>query len=113
MTDTLATTVQTVTGPVSLDALGRTLMHEHLAIGFSGWESHTSLSGPSRADMRAVCIDRIRQLQDLGYSTLLDPCPADLGRDVELMIDVAEATGFNIVCASGLYKEEGGGYFSN
>ena len=100
--------VQTVAGPIAPGALGRTLMHEHLAVGYAGWESHTTLTGPSRADMRAVCLDRIHELQDLGYSTLLDPCPADLGRDVELMVEVAEATGFNIICASGLYKEEGG-----
>jgi len=104
-----APVVQTVTGPVSPDDLGRTLMHEHLAVGYSGWESHTSRPGLSRADMRAVCIDRIAELQDLGYSSLLDTCPSDLGRDVELMVEVAEATGFNIICATGLYRQEGGG----
>jgi Predicted metal-dependent hydrolase with the TIM-barrel fold len=61
--------------------------------------------------MRSICLDRIGELQDLGYQTLLDPCPADLGRDVELMVEVAEATGFNIICATGLYREEGGGAF--
>jgi len=101
--------VQTVLGPIPVDKLGRTLMHEHLSVGYSGWESHTNRLRNSRADMRAICIDRIAELQDLGYQTLLDPCPADLGRDVELMLEVAEATGFNIVCATGLYREEGGG----
>ncbi len=101
--------VQTVLGPISPKSLGRTLMHEHLAVGYSGWESHTNRLRNSRADMRSICIDRIAELQDLGYQTLLDPCPADLGRDVELMVEVAEATGFNIICATGLYREEGGG----
>ena len=102
-------TVQTVTGPISTADLGRTLMHEHLSIGYAGFEAHSSRPGPDRAEMVDVCTERISQLQDLGYSSMLDPCPSDLGRDVELMVEVAEATGFNIVCATGLYKEEEGG----
>jgi len=38
----------------------------------------------------------------LGLRTFLDPCPNDLGRDVELMAEVAQATGVNIICATGL-----------
>ncbi len=101
--------VQTVTGPISPDDLGRTLMHEHLTVGWPGSESHTTAAQRPRADVVAVCVDRISELQDLGYSTLLDPCPNDLGRDVSLLVEVAEATGFNIICATGLYKEEEGG----
>ena len=84
--------VQTVLGPIPVEKLGRTLMHEHLSVGYSGWESHTNRLKKSRSDMRQICIDRISELQDLGYQTLLDPCPADLGRDVELMVEAAEAT---------------------
>ena len=40
---------------------------------------------------------------------MLDPCPNDLGRDVELMAKVAQKTGFQIICATGLYKEAEGG----
>ena len=104
-----ASIVQTVTGPVPTADLGRTLMHEHLSIGYAGFEAHSSRPGPDRAEMVALCTERISQLQGLGYSSMLDPCPSDLGRDVDLMVEVAEATGFNIVCATGLYKEEQGG----
>ena len=51
--------VQTVLGPISPENLGRTLMHEHLAVGYSGWESHTNRLKKSRSDMRQICIDRI------------------------------------------------------
>ncbi len=103
------TLVQTVTGPIPTSALGRMLMHEHLTVGYAGTDAHTSRPGPSRDDMATVCIERVQQLQELGYSSMLDPCPSDLGRDVGLMVEVAEATGFNIICATGLYKEEQGG----
>jgi len=102
-------TIQTVTGPITADQLGRTLMHEHLAVGYPGWESATN-EPFDRTEAAKVCIDHIESLKQLGYSTLIDPCPNDLGRDVELMVTVAEATGFNIICATGLYKEHEGGY---
>ena len=101
------TMVNTVTGPISSDDLGPTLMHEHLIIGFPGYEAHTTQLMP-RAEMVARCVERIGQLQELGFRSLVDPCPSDLGRDVSLMVEVAEATGFNVICATGLYKEEEG-----
>lgn len=101
--------VQTVTGPIAASALGTTLMHEHLVIGFAGWEADTIRPGPKRADMVQVCLDRIGQLKDRGVKSLLDPCPCDLGRDVTLAAEVAHKTGFQIVCATGLYTEQQGG----
>lgn len=102
-------TIQTVTGPIDAAELGRTLMHEHLTVGYPGWESATN-EPFDRAAAAQVCIERIEELQELGYSSLIDPCPNDLGRDLELMVTVAEATGFNIICAVGLYKEHEGGH---
>ncbi len=102
------TAINTVTGPIDSANLGRTLMHEHLAVGYAGWESATN-EVPDRSEMLKVCIDRIEQLKALGYASLVDPCPSDLGRDIELMVAAAEATGFNIICATGLYYEADGG----
>ncbi|MCA9510685.1 MAG: phosphotriesterase-related protein [Myxococcota bacterium] len=105
----MTTTIQTVTGPIAADALGRTLMHEHLAIGYPGWEADTIRPGPSRAEMLAKCVDRLQEMKDAGLATMIDPCPNDLGRDVELMAEAAQRAGFQIVCATGLYKQEEGG----
>ncbi len=102
--------IATVTGDIGNEALGKTLMHEHLTIGYPGFETDTVRPGPKRADRIAICVDKIDELKDLGFATLLDPCPNDLGRDVELMAEVAQRTGFNVICATGLYKQEEGGY---
>ncbi len=102
-------TIQTVTGPIDSADLGRTLMHEHLTIGYPGWESATN-EPLDRVEMERVCIGRIEQLQALGYASMVDPCPNDLGRDPELMVRASQATGFNIVCATGLYHEAEGGH---
>ncbi len=109
MTTPSTTTIATADGETSADRLGRTLMHEHLVIGYPGWESHTSVPKASAEDEIAICVDRIQELQDLGYSSLLDPCPNDLGRDVELAAKVAQKTGFQIILATGLYKQAEGG----
>jgi len=84
-------------------------MHEHLLVGYPGWESDTVRPGPSAQECFRVAVDRIQELQALGFSTLVDPCPNDLGRDVELMAKVAQHTGFHIICATGLYKQSEGG----
>ncbi|MGE0386171.1 MAG: phosphotriesterase [Gammaproteobacteria bacterium] len=101
--------LHTVTGAIAPAALGRTLMHEHLHVGFPGWETDTLHPGPARREIVALCVDRIERLKAAGYASLLDPCPADLGRDVDLMAEVATRTGFNIVCSTGLYHESLGG----
>ena len=102
-------TVNTVTGEIDVCDLGVTLMHEHLLIAYPGWEADTLHPGLSRDDIVAVCVDKIQSMQDQGIRSMLDPCPNDLGRDVELAAEVSARTGFNIICATGLYKEDEGG----
>lgn len=102
--------LQTATGAIRPDDLGKTLMHEHLAVGYPGAESDTVNPGAVGEERVARCVERIEELKDLGYKSLLDPCPSDLGRDVELMAKVAQKTGFQIICATGLYKQSEGGY---
>lgn len=101
--------VNTVTGPISVNDLGVTLMHEHLLIGYPGWEANTLQPGPSRDEIIATCVGKIEDMQAHGIRSMLDPCPNDLGRDVTLAAEVADRTGFNIICATGLYKEDEGG----
>lgn len=100
--------LQTVTGPCEAATLGLTLMHEHLLIGWPGWQSDGAAPAWDRGEARRVCIDRMHELRALGVTALVDPCPIDLGRDVELAAEVSQATGVRIVCATGLYKEEAG-----
>jgi phosphotriesterase-related protein len=101
--------IQTVTGPTSPEKLGRTLMHEHLVIGYPGAEVDWLRPGPARRERVERCVERIEEMKALGVTAMLDPCPADLGRDVELMAEVAQRTRFQLICATGLYKEAEGG----
>lgn len=100
--------ISTVTGPCPIENLGTTLMHEHLLIGWPGWEADTAAPPLNRKEAAKLCTERMLELKELGLRTFLDPCPIDLGRDVDLMAEVAQATGVNIICATGLYKEDQG-----
>jgi len=104
----MAALVQTVGGTCRASDLGRTLMHEHLLIGWPGWDTDASAPRFDRREAKRMCVDRMLELKALGVSALVDPCPIDLGRDVEFAAEVAQASGVQIVCATGLYKEESG-----
>lgn len=98
-------TVTTVRGPIDTAELGVTLIHEHLLIGWPGWEKDPLTSFDRRAEIdRAV--ERLRELRSLGVQTFVDPCPVDIGRDVEFAAEVAERTDIHYVAATGMYKEE-------
>ncbi len=102
--------INTVTGPIAVEDLGVTLMHEHVLIGYPGWEADTLRPGLKRDEIISVATDKIQSMQALGVQSMLDPCPNDLGRDVALSAEVSAKTGFNIICATGLYKENEGGF---
>jgi len=101
-------TINTATGKCRTDDLGITLMHEHLLIGWPGWESDTAAPAWDRREARRLCVDRMLELKALGVTALVDPCPIDLGRDVEFAAEVSQAAGVQVICATGLYKEESG-----
>ena len=98
--------IQTVNGTIDSGELGRTLMHEHLVAGLTGWETEPLSASPERRELIAKCVDRIEEMRSGGFSSMLDPCPMDLGRDVTIAAEVAARTGFNIIVATGLYNAE-------
>jgi phosphotriesterase-related protein len=100
--------VQTTTGTLSFDALGRTLIHEHVHVGVPGWQFDLKAPKPVRAEMLARAVDKLQELQAHGGNTIVDPCPMDLGRDVEFVAEVAERSGTNIIIATGVYTEADG-----
>ena len=97
-------TVQTVLGPIELDQLGPTLVHEHVRISYPGDELD-----PTSTWDRATCVEtsvqRMHGLMEHGVRTFVDPCPIELGRDPELLAEVARTSGMNIVCSTGFYHE--------
>jgi phosphotriesterase-related protein len=105
----MSNTVQTVTGTIRPEQLGRTLMHEHVVIGYPGGEVDWIRPGMSRKAMVARAADKIEEMRAEGITSMIDPCPIDLGRDIELIAEVSQRAKFQIVAATGLYHEHEGG----
>jgi len=99
--------IHTVTGRITPEQLGLTLVHEHLLIGYPGWFMDTAFPF-RRSEALARAVDALSELRALGVQSFVDPCPSDLGRDVEFMAEVAQRTGMQIICAAGAYKQDQG-----
>ncbi len=100
-------TVETVKGPVDVDQLGRTLMHEHVFVvstehmnnygAGSWWDEETRV---------ADAIAKLRSVKAKGIDTIVDPTVWGLGRYIPRIQRIAEQVDVHIVVATGLYAYE-------
>jgi phosphotriesterase-related protein len=95
--------VETVRGPVELDDLGTTLMHEHVFVlseeirqnyGGSYWDEEVRV---------ADAIDKLRELKSRGVTTIVDPTVIGLGRYIPRIARVNAHVELNIIVATGIY----------
>ena len=94
--------VETVRGPVDTDALGTTLMHEHVFV----LNEEIRANYPAGWDENERVDDAILKLNALarrGCQTIVDPTVVGLGRDIGRIVRVADGTSLNIIVATGLY----------
>jgi len=97
------TTVNSVTGPISTDDLGFTLMHEHVMVSASGlYDSYPDLLGPDRED-RAV--KALADAREGGVDTMIDATTFDLGRKAPLLAEVSKRSGVNIINVTGWWLD--------
>lgn len=97
--------VETVTGPISVDKLGKTLIHEHIIFGYPGFQGDVTLGAFNEEEALEVAIGAARAVMSYGVKTLVDPTPNECGRDPLFLKKVSEATGLQIICATGYYYE--------
>ena len=97
--------INTTAGPIKPDQLGRTLVHEHVLAGYPGWFMDTRLPPFRRADAISRVVDSFQQLHAYGVRTVIDPCPSDLGRDVEFVAEISQRSGITLICTTGVYTE--------
>ena len=106
-------TVQTVTGPLESARLGVTLMHEHVITAPAGWQADGfAVATRTTRDAVVATLPKLAAMREAGVSTFVDVTPADLGRNVELLVEVSRASGVPIVCATGSYARWGLPYFT-
>ena len=98
--------VESVRGPVELDRLGQTLMHEHVFVLST---EHVQNYGSDWWDEEARVADAITKLDALyakGIHTIVDPTVWGLGRYIPRIQRIATQTPVNIIVATGLYVYE-------
>ncbi len=128
-TRALAGQAQTVLGPITGEAMGITLPHEHLLIDFEvmfrepatgaerglsrqpvslanlGWVRHHFSSNLDNLQLldETVARDEALLFKHAGGQTFVDPTNRGLARDPLALARVARATGLNIIMGSGYY----------
>ena len=100
-------TVETVRGPVELEALGRTLMHEHIFIMRpEAFENFGHSWGEPWWDEELRVADAIAKLERLrqgGIDTLVDPTVLGIGRNIARIQRINAQVDLNIIVATGIY----------
>uniref|UniRef100_UPI0001AB29B2 Organophosphorus hydrolase n=1 Tax=Deinococcus radiodurans TaxID=1299 RepID=UPI0001AB29B2 len=104
-------TAQTVTGAVAAAQLGATLPHEHVIFGYPGYAGDVTLGPFDHAAALASCTETARALLARGIQTVVDATPNDCGRNPAFLREVSEATGLQILCATGFLYEGATTYF--
>jgi len=96
--------INTATGTISPDQLGRTLIHEHVFVEYGGPSADCLPSGRKFSAIAARCAGFGKGIRTYGVATVVDPTTVDLGRNPLLLAEVAARTGLTIICATGIYS---------
>jgi phosphotriesterase-related protein len=123
--------VMTVLGPIPVEQMGVTLMHEHILLDASAWWKRPCCASDIALAEQPVSMEIIGELRmnpflnrdncflldvdlamgelhrfaDLGGHTVVDPTCFGIGRDPLALARIARRTRLNIVMGSGYYLE--------
>jgi phosphotriesterase-related protein len=100
--------INTVLGPIAPDRLGQTLIHEHFVCAQGGWFADNSIAPYNRRAALKANLDVCKAAQDVGITTIVDCTTCDFPRDPVLYKQLADKTGMNIICVTGLFNEDMG-----
>ena len=93
-------TVETATGPIPVDALAATSMHEHVFT----LNAELRINYPwDEEDMVATAVAQLAEFQKRGISTIVDLTVYGLGRDLPRIARISRESGMQIIVATGVY----------
>ncbi|WP_019415581.1 phosphotriesterase [Paenisporosarcina sp. TG20] len=97
--------VETVTGPIAPEAMGKTLIHEHFIFGYPGFQGDSTLGPFNHEKAVEAGIAAAEKMMSHGVKTVVDPTPNECGRNPEVLKEISQRSGLQIICATGFYYE--------
>lgn len=94
--------VMTVEGSIRAGQMGLTLIHEHILVDFIGADDYDT-GRWDREEVVVKVLPYLQEVKELGCETLVECTPAYLGRDVQLLQELAEKSGLQILTNTGYY----------
>lgn len=98
--------IKGIFGDIQPEALGQTLVHEHITV--ADWSMRVNYGEAFCEEDKLIsyAVSHFKELIDLGIKTVVDGTPINLGRDIQLIREVAEKSGMNMVASCGFYYME-------
>lgn len=98
-----AATVETVRGPVALDQMGPTLMHEHVFVLTPDLMANYGNDWWDEEERVADAVAKLKAVKAAGIDTIVDPTVVGLGRYIPRVQRINQDVDLNIIVATGLY----------
>lgn len=92
----------TVTGPISADELGTTLIHEHILVDFIGAAQYNPQRWNDDEVVEKV-LPFLKEVRDAGCKSIIECTPNFLGRDVLLLRRLSRDSKLSIITNTGYY----------
>lgn len=97
--------INSISGPLKPEQLGRTLMHEHFLFGYCGFQGDATLGGFREEEYTEACLKAVEDARAYGVETIVDATTNECGRNVRFLKKIADMAGINIICSTGYYFE--------
>jgi phosphotriesterase-related protein len=96
---------RTLTGDVSPEALGRTLIHEHLCVDWGEMVGRPKVLDFDYTEIVDQMVGKLESLHQVGFGTMVECTPYGCGRYVDLFHDVAKHSPVRIIGSTGFFHE--------
>ena len=97
--------VRTITGDVAPEALGRTLIHEHLCVDWGDLLGRPKKLDFDRDEMANKMVAKMDELYASGIGAMTECTPIGTGRYLDLFHDVARRSKVKLICSTGFFHE--------
>src|SRR5712664_1866917 len=98
----MTTRVETALGSIATSELGATLMHEHIVTRSPGVQENWPHLW-DRAGILALAERKMADLHARGIRAIVDLTTVDLGRDLDLIVQVARRSRVHVIVATGVW----------